>query len=462
MDRTKNEFIHRSLSEEFSKRSMRKLKVSAQVTAAITFLESFGNTFCVIMWLFVTKLLKYQRGKSFFDLPDYGPLPQGMLLYFVILSYAFLMNTRHNRNRIRDNGWKNVLKNVLPCWKEHSESHEDWGIQQEFLEINLPQKAPSKVTFSRDILEKDKGKLNQNFGELKLRNNYKRNGKVGAMPNTTKRKIHSHNKCNNDPSIEISTISSSMFPFPSTSSQLNDRKVLKSILKRNNSNFNQAWDKNNEDNISFLNLGKADTPLHTLSYAPKSLKTSVGSEVVSHRAIKIQKRSKSTFKNDAIHEIQNEDYRLYFRSEVVFSMLLHVKNEQLYLKFFKRLVKCENKFTPVSTDNEHKQDNSNVLDVAEDIHSGNTKNKDGERMNNTENEVNEAQCSTEKILDVENEFENATKNSFRVNIEKRTKTRTIFLRSKIDMINSMQSNEQDDNMFTEFVENLVSMEDKFW
>ena len=39
-----------------------------------------------------------------------------MLLYFVVLPYAFLMNTRYNKNRIIEEGWLNVLKNMVICY----------------------------------------------------------------------------------------------------------------------------------------------------------------------------------------------------------------------------------------------------------------------------------------------------------------------------------------------------------
>ena len=96
---------------------MRKVKVSAQVTAAITLLEAFGNFVNVVIWICISNLTKYEQNGSFYA--QTGPLPQGMLLYFVLLSYTFLMNTRHNRYRVVDNGWATVLKNVLPPWVLH-------------------------------------------------------------------------------------------------------------------------------------------------------------------------------------------------------------------------------------------------------------------------------------------------------------------------------------------------------
>lgn len=40
-----------------------------------------------------------------------------MILYFVVLPYAFLMNTRYNKNRILEEGWINVLKNMVLPYK---------------------------------------------------------------------------------------------------------------------------------------------------------------------------------------------------------------------------------------------------------------------------------------------------------------------------------------------------------
>ena len=36
-----------------------------------------------------------------------------MSLYMILLPYAFLMNTSHNKNRLVEYGWSNVIKNVL-------------------------------------------------------------------------------------------------------------------------------------------------------------------------------------------------------------------------------------------------------------------------------------------------------------------------------------------------------------
>ena len=44
---------------------------------------------------------------------SYTTLIQVMFLYMIILPYAFLMNTSHNKKRIVEYGWSNVLKNLI-------------------------------------------------------------------------------------------------------------------------------------------------------------------------------------------------------------------------------------------------------------------------------------------------------------------------------------------------------------
>ena len=58
--------------------------------------------------LFYTILLGLISKKTTF-----GSLIAVMSTYLVILPYAFLMNTEHNKNRIIEGGWKNVLKNIF-------------------------------------------------------------------------------------------------------------------------------------------------------------------------------------------------------------------------------------------------------------------------------------------------------------------------------------------------------------
>ena len=79
---------------------MKKLFVNAQVTATISLIEMGTN-------VLHTTLLKYYRGTNFYN------LLQSMIVYDIVLPYAFLMNTSHNKKRIVESGWKNVFKNIV-------------------------------------------------------------------------------------------------------------------------------------------------------------------------------------------------------------------------------------------------------------------------------------------------------------------------------------------------------------
>ena len=91
------------LSEELQKQNSRNIRVNAQVTAVITMLEFLGG--CVFMIGRVCRM-----PIAFGSLAG---VTLTMILYFVVLPYAFLMNTRYNKNRILENGWINVLKNMV-------------------------------------------------------------------------------------------------------------------------------------------------------------------------------------------------------------------------------------------------------------------------------------------------------------------------------------------------------------
>ena len=80
------------------------MHVNAQVTAVTTMMEVFGNCINLILYLAMDGLnVKFATSALF------------MLLHFVVLSYAFLMNTRYNKNRIIEYGWFNVIKNIFGC-----------------------------------------------------------------------------------------------------------------------------------------------------------------------------------------------------------------------------------------------------------------------------------------------------------------------------------------------------------
>ena len=82
------------------KANMMKVQVNAQVTAIVSLFEFLGNVFHLF-------LLVYFKGTTFVS------LFHAISLYFIVLPYAFLMNTSENKNRLAEQGWANVFKNLL-------------------------------------------------------------------------------------------------------------------------------------------------------------------------------------------------------------------------------------------------------------------------------------------------------------------------------------------------------------
>ena len=95
------------LSNEYQIRNAKNVRVNAQVTAVVTIFEVVGM--CIIV---MTHLLAINQGFSGLEFVFQTLF---MLLHFVILPYAFLMNTTSNKNRIIEDGWMNVLKNIVFC-----------------------------------------------------------------------------------------------------------------------------------------------------------------------------------------------------------------------------------------------------------------------------------------------------------------------------------------------------------
>ena len=74
--------------------------VNAQITALTTFLELFAMATYLIH-------IAYMKG------PSFSTAAHAMGVYNLLLPYAFLRNTSHNKNRIIDNGWANVVGNII-------------------------------------------------------------------------------------------------------------------------------------------------------------------------------------------------------------------------------------------------------------------------------------------------------------------------------------------------------------
>lgn len=82
---------------------MRKLQVNAQITAVISSIEFF---------FFIAHIVGVSAAGG--TNPETGMIVMlmYMVLFMIILPYAFLMNTSFNKNRIIEQGWLNVVKNI--------------------------------------------------------------------------------------------------------------------------------------------------------------------------------------------------------------------------------------------------------------------------------------------------------------------------------------------------------------
>ena len=80
--------------------------VSSRVTFVIWILESIANI-CIFIHIVATGL------DSGLNVGTYI-LTQGILWYYLVLPYTFLVNTSYNRDRIVDDGMKTILFNLLP------------------------------------------------------------------------------------------------------------------------------------------------------------------------------------------------------------------------------------------------------------------------------------------------------------------------------------------------------------
>ena len=99
VDPEKNKPLADSQSKEAHIENMRTVKVNAQVTAMISFSEIVG-------FVIISIICQSSRSATMGDV--LFPLLQN-----IILPYAFLRNTRENKHRIVEQGWKNVLRNAL-------------------------------------------------------------------------------------------------------------------------------------------------------------------------------------------------------------------------------------------------------------------------------------------------------------------------------------------------------------
>ena len=98
---SKDNFAGNALAEEVQIRNIRKVAVNARIAAVLWILEIAANLCIVFLWLFII-------GSS----SSIG-LTNTMLWFYMIIPYTRLMNTKYNKDRIIDDGWKSVIINSV-------------------------------------------------------------------------------------------------------------------------------------------------------------------------------------------------------------------------------------------------------------------------------------------------------------------------------------------------------------
>ena len=169
MNPARNRIAAEHLSEASNALNMRRVFVNAQVTAMISFIEFvffFGHVVGVSL----------AGGTS----PEVViiVLVMYLVLYGVIAPYSFLMNTSHNKNRIVEHGWINVVKNMTT---NNSISKSD--ILLDFCKLRKNKNASNKAFSIRNIVYKEINTISRNvasadpnrppiiFSEDKIRKN---------------------------------------------------------------------------------------------------------------------------------------------------------------------------------------------------------------------------------------------------------------------------------------------------
>ena len=103
MNPSRNHIAEESLSESANALNMRKLLVNAQITAVISSIE---------MLFFAIHIIGVSAAGGTNSVTPIIVMVMYMILFMIILPYAFLMNTSYNKNRIIENGFVNVIRNM--------------------------------------------------------------------------------------------------------------------------------------------------------------------------------------------------------------------------------------------------------------------------------------------------------------------------------------------------------------
>ena len=105
--RSENALLQQLQEDELQ---LKRIRVNAQVTFMISILEMIG----AVIGIMVVVIFKSTT------LPV---IINSMILYLILLPRAFLMNTSHNKGRVIEHGWKNILRNTLGLSPKSSNSN---------------------------------------------------------------------------------------------------------------------------------------------------------------------------------------------------------------------------------------------------------------------------------------------------------------------------------------------------
>ena len=94
-----------SRGKQVQTENMKKIIVNSQVTAFTTICESIGH-FVIFLLAFVTKSSEVSSEITQIVF---------IMLHFNFLPYVFLMNTRENKSRVVQQGWINLVRNLICC-----------------------------------------------------------------------------------------------------------------------------------------------------------------------------------------------------------------------------------------------------------------------------------------------------------------------------------------------------------
>ena len=178
---------------------MRILKVNAQVAAMISVFEIFVNITAFVLTMI-------SNGVTLFT------LSLNIGAYNVILPYVFIMNTSHNKYRIVESGWKNVIFNIIGVNNKVTPKGES------------NQAVDNKVSI-------DKVKIHDDSGISPEMNRHK--PKVQIRRNTTKQKhFHKKSHVNSNVTWEPYQIPPSIDTSANTAHKqvLNDNETIKGVI----------------------------------------------------------------------------------------------------------------------------------------------------------------------------------------------------------------------------------------